>query len=451
MSTPINGDAADVSNEPPRWGRLRLPRTFAAMRHRNFRLFYFGQLVSLVGAWMQNTAQGWLVVLLAAAPGASRAQAEASANASLGLIALAQSLPVLLGGLYGGMVADRRSKRSIIVVTQSLQMALALATAALIVGGQIRVWHVVVLALLGGIVNVFDVPARQSFVIDMVGPKDLPNAIALNSSIFNAARAFGPAAAGLLIAALERSGQEAALAQCFLFNGLSFAAVIAGLLLMRGDFGARAISTASPLQQVREVRDYLKEKRAALLLIGLVAATSIFVVPYFILLPSLARFTLGVDARRFGLMMSCQGMGALAAALVIATISEAGHKGRVLTLASLAFPTLLVLLALSRNYAASCLLVALIGFALIAFLATANTLLQTSSPDRLRGRLMGVYSLILMGLTPVGSLWAGGVARVWGAPAAIAVGGVAAGAFTLLAALRYPAFRRTGRTLPESL
>lgn len=454
-------DALTACDGPPMWGRLPLPRTFAALRHRNFRLFYLGQLISLIGSWMQNTAQGWLVVLLAT-PGATLAQAatgkagagsqaEAQANLYLGLIAFAGSLPILLGSLFGGVVADRYSKRTIIIWAQAVQGVLALALTGLILGGHVQIWHVVLLALLLGITNVFDIPARQAFVIEMVGKPDLSNAIALNSSIFNAARAFGPAAAGLLIAALHSTSEETALAECFLFNGVSYLAVIAGLLMMRGDFGPKGTSADPPFVQVRQVMVYLNEKRPALLLIGLVATFSICVAPYFVLLPSLARFTLHTDARQFGLLLSCQGGGALIGALTIATLSEYKRKGRILVASSLVYPVLLVLLACNKNYIGGCVLVTVAGFAAICFLATANVLIQTSSPDNLRGRIMGVYSLILMGLTPIGSLWAGAVASRAGAPLAIGIGAGAMGVVSLLSALRYPRLGQATQTLPESL
>ena len=410
---------------------------------------------------MQNTAQGWLVVLLAT-PGVSLAQAaggridphgEAQANLYLGLIATAGSLPVLFGSLYGGVVADRASRRTIIMVAQAAQGCLALLMSGLIAQGHIQIWHVVVLAALLGVSNVFDIPARQSFVVEMVGKEDLPNAIALNSSIFNAARAFGPAAAGLLLAAFSHSRPEVALARCFLFNGLSYLAVIAGLFLMRGDFRAKQRDGAapSPLTSLREVYAYLDTHRPALLLFALVAVFSVFTAPYWVLLPSLARFTLHIDGRGFGILMSASGAGALVGALTIATTSEYAHKGRVLTGASLLFPLLLIALSQSRNFALSCGLLVTTGFTIICFLATANTLLQTSVPDSLRGRIMSVYSLILIGLTPVGSLWAGAMARIADAPTIIAVGASVVALAALATAIRYPRFRTMGRTLPPAL
>ena len=454
-------DTAPLPLSPPLiWGRFALPRTFTALRHRNFRLFYAGQLISLIGSWMQKTAEGWLVVLLAT-PGATLAQAasgktgdpkaEALANWYLALIAIANSLPILLGSLYGGVLADRYSKRTIIIWSQATQMVLMFGLSALIYFGHIQIWHVVLLALCVGITNIFDIPARQAFVVEMVGKPDLANAIALNSSIFNAARAFGPAAAGLLIAVLAGSSQQAALAECFFINAVSYLAVLVGLISMRGDFEPKGTSRESPLGQIKEVIAYLNEKRPMLLLVGLVAAFSIFVAPYFVLLPSLARFTLHTNAGAFGLLLSCQGGGALAAALLIATLSEYPRKGRILVASSLVYPVLLLLLALNRNYAVACVLLGLGGFATICFLATANALLQTSAPDNLRGRIMGVYSLILMGLTPVGSLWGGAVASRIGAPATIGIGACGLGLVSLFCALRYPRLGRAKQILPERL
>jgi MFS family permease len=433
----------------------RLPRTFAALRHQNFRLFFIGQLISLIGTWMQNTAQGWLVVLLAS-PGAALGQktageAEALASLYLGLISIANSLPILFGSLYGGVIADRYSKRTIMVLTQAAQGILAVGLAALVAYGHVQVWHIVLFALLLGVTNVFDVPARQAFVVEMVGKEDLPNAIGLNSATFNAARAFGPAVAGILLAALHGKSEEQALAQCFLLNGLSYIAVIVGLLLMRGDFSPKGTSPGSPLEATREVFAYLRERRPTLVLIVMVASFSIFATPYFILMPSLARFTLETDARQFGWLMSCQGLGAMAGALMVATLSDYPRKGRLLSAAALSFPALLLALTICRNLTLACMLMVLLGFTLISFLANANSLMQTSTPDHLRGRVMGLYAVMMMGLAPIGSLWAGAVAKLAGAPTAIAVGAVVMLLGAGFVIIRYPHFRRTGQTLPETL
>ncbi len=450
---------------------IRLPATFTALRHRDFRLFFAGQFVSLVGSWMQNTAQGWLVVLLAtpgalslaqASGGGVGADAEARAAWYLSLIATANSLPVLLGSLYGGLIADRYSKRRIVIWAQIAQGILALLLGLLVLRGNIQVWHVVGFALLFGVTNVFDIPARQAFVIEMVGKRDLSNAVALNSSLFNGARAFGPAFAGLLLGALSGRGPVEALGLCFLFNAVSFGAVIWGLFRMQTDSPPAPVTDTRPsvLSATRETFAYLNENYPLRLVIIWVAVFSLFSAAYWILLPSLARFTLGADARRFGFLMSCQGVGALIGALTVATLSESPRKGPLFIVASLTFPVLLIALSqvgrvhvLGPNHAyiAACVLVALTGYAMICFLATANGLVQSTTPDHLRGRIMGLYSLLLMGLTPLGSLWSGIIANRGGTPAAIAVGGVAIGLFALFVVVRYPAMRGMKHTLPASL
>ncbi|HVK03611.1 MAG TPA: MFS transporter, partial [Armatimonadaceae bacterium] len=451
-----NGEGTGAGDELPTWGRFRLPRTFAALRHRNFRLFYAGQFSSLIGTWMQDTARQWLVVLLAA-PGATLAQAATSgsaaaqqANLYLGMVATASSLPMLFGALYGGVIADRYSKRNIILLAQAAQMVLAFAFAYLTLAGHITVGQVLFLALLFGITTVFDVPARQSFLIEMVGKSDLPNAIALQSSIFNGARVVGPALTGILLGLLSGTDGVRALGWCFAANGVSYLAVIAGLLMMRGDFSPHPDSGGtSPLAALREVGDFLRRHRPALSLICLVTAFSLFLAPDFVLLPSLARFTLGADVAGYGMLLSFRGAGALLGALTMATLSDYPRKGRILMGAGLSFPVLEVVMAFNRSLPVAYVVSALLGFAVIMFLATANSLLQTSTPDDLRGRVMSIYSLILMGLTPVGSLWAGAVANVAGAPAAIAAGGILMGVVAVFMAIRYPALRRAGRSLPE--
>jgi len=455
---PHNGGGPTGGGEISGNRRLRLPKTFAALRHRNFRLFYAGQFASLIGTWMQDTARQWLIVLLAA-PGATLVQAAQrdsaaaqQANLYLGMVATAASLPMLFGALYGGIVADRYPKRSIILWAQAAQMVLAFTFAWLTLSGHIQIWQVLTLALLFGVTTVFDVPARQSFLVEMVGKEDLPNAIALQSSIFNGARVVGPALTGILLGLLTGGDGVRALGWCFAANGVSYLFVITGLLMMRGDFSRQGAGTAaSPLEAIREVANFLKAYRPAFLLFCLVTAFSLFMAPDFVLLPSLARFTLGADVRGYGLLLSCRGAGALIGALTMATLSTYPRKGRILMAAALTFPVLEILLALNRSLTVACILGAMIGFAVIAFLATANSLLQASSPDALRGRVMSIYSLILMGLTPVGSLWTGAVAKTAGAPAAIAAGGILMGLVALFTVFRYPALRRAGLSLPERL
>lgn len=416
--------------------------TFAALRHHNYRLFFGGQLCSLIGSWMQMTAQSWLVTLLAGGP--------KSAGYWLGLVSTVGALPMLFGSIFGGVVADRYARRTIIVCAQAAQGLLALGLALLVATGAVQLWHLPLFACLLGITNVFDIPARQSFVVEMVGKEDLPNAIGLNSSLFNTARVVGPTVATLLIAALSRSvGETKATAYCFLVNGLSYGAVIVSLLRMRGDFSPRAAGKESPLRQLREAASYLRDSPAALSLLALLVSSTLFLTAEWVLLPSLARFTLGADARRFGTLMMLKGLGALVAALTVATLSAAGKRGRMLTLAALTWPLSALAIALSRRYDLTCVLLPLLGFSVVTCLTTANTLLQTSTPDALRGRVMGVHAFILMGLTPIGSYWAGWVAGRADAPTAVALGSVAALIVAVGVIVRFPALRRADHTLSE--
>ncbi|GAB4469923.1 MAG: hypothetical protein OHK0029_42640 [Armatimonadaceae bacterium] len=236
-----------------------------------------------------------------------------------------------------------------------------------------------------GVALIFDLPARQAFVVEMVGKEDLPNAIALNSSLFNSARTFGPAIAGVLLAAFSGVSQQTALALCFLINGISYAAVIVGLRAMEGNFAPKDTEKTSPLTAVQEVFAYLKQHHGARLLVFLVAAFSLCVAPYFVLLPSLAKFSLNTDARQFGLLMSAQGAGSLVGALTIATFSGVQFKGRILMFSAVTFPFLLFALAFTKNFLLACALIVGAGFGFICFLATANAILQTTVPDELRG------------------------------------------------------------------
>jgi len=425
--------------------------TFSALRHRNFRLFFIGQFFSLVGTWMQSTAQGWLVVLLAASQNPTGETAEAQASLYLSLIAIANSLPVLLGALYGGFIADRYSKRDIILWMQIVQAILALTLAALIYYRLITIGGIILFSLLEGITLLFHLPARQAFAIEIVGKHDLPNAIALNSSLFNSARTFGPALAGLLLSALSGIHQQSAIALCFLLNGLSYLAIIVGLYRMEGDFAPKASNRLSVGAATGEVFAYLRQHDGARLLVSLVATFSLCTAPYFVLLPTLARFALQTDAKQFGWVMSAQGAGALVGALLMATFSSYPRKGRILMLSAITFPFLIVALAFTTNFMTACLLIFGAGFGFICFLSTANTVLQSTVPDELRGRVMGLYSVLLMGLTPLGSLWSGVVARLYGAPAPIAAGSLLLGVTAIVVFLRFPRFRSIEQTLPSDL
>jgi MFS family permease len=386
---------------------VSLPRrTFAALRHRNFRLFWLSQLVSLTGTWMHAVAQGWLVLELTGKP------------FWLGAVAAANSLPVLAFSLLGGVAADRLPKRSLLVASQSVSAALALGLGLLALGGHVRVWHVLVVAFLLGTANAMDLPARQSFIVEMVGREDLLNAIALNSFTFNAARVAGPAVAGAIVAA-------AGTATCFLVNAASFVPVVAALALMRGLREAPRASPGSVAAHLREGLSYLVRERRFQGLIALVAAGSFFGYPCITLLPSFARDVLGADARGYGLLMAMTGVGAIVSALALAARQRSGAGGSVVVGAGIAFGAALALFAASRSFASAVPLLIVAGAGMVAQAATANTLVQVMVPDTLRGRIMSMFTLVLMGAMPLGNIVIGALAEMIGTAAAVAAFGLA--------------------------
>lgn len=400
------------------WGR-----TFRALRHRNFRLFWTGQLVSLVGTWMQSIAQGWLVLRLT------------DSAWLLGLVSAAGSLPILFLSLPGGVAADRVDKRRLLLVTQATSMALALTLALLTATGWVRVWHIMVLAFGLGVVNAFDVPGRQSFVIELVGPDDLLNAIALNSSIFNGARIAGPALAGILIGLVGEAG-------CFLFNCLSYLAVLASLLLMELPPRNPPLTAESAWTRLVEGLRYLVAEPILLVLEGLIGLYSVFALSYVVLMPIFARDILRTDSRGFGLLMAATGVGALAGALTLASLGDFRRRGRLVMAGALALPAFLLAFSFSRSFHLSLALLVGAGWAMITHAATTNTLIQARVPDRLRGRVMSVYALMFLGMSPLGALQAGAVANALGAPAAVRIGVLLSGGAALTLFWRLPQLRR---------
>ncbi len=391
-----------------------------ALRHRNFRLFFFGQLLSLPGTWIQAVAQSWLIYRLT------------DSAVLLGLAGFASQFPVFLMAPVGGAVADRFSRHRLLLATAVASALLALTLAALTLSGRVEVWHVFVLAVLLGMVNGFDLPARQAFTVQMVGREDLPNAIALNSSAFNAARLVGPAVAGVLVAAAGEGW-------CFLVNGLSYATVLGALLAMRLEPVNRPPQTGSMLTHivdgVRYVRGHLPI-RSLLLLLGMVSVAGM---PYAVLMPVFADRILGGGPRGLGILMSCAGGGALAGALLLAARRSTSGLGDWVPWAAFGFGLGLVGFSLSRNFWLSGALLVPTGFAMMVQMAASNTLLQIMMPDALRGRVMSLYAMMFMGMAPLGALLAGGLAEVLGAPTTVAGGGV----LCMLAALWF------GRRLPR--
>ncbi len=370
--------------------------TFAALAHRNYRLWFIGQMVSLFGTWMQSTAQGYLVFQLTHSP------------AYLGYVGFAGGIPVWLFTLFGGVLADRMPRRRLLILTQSYMMLLALVLAALTFTGWVRPWHIVVLAFLLGAGNAFDAPARQAFVLEMVDRRTLGNAIALNSAMFNTAIAVGPAIGGLAYAAFGPGW-------CFSLNALSFLAVIGALAAMRLAPRRAQAAGGSAMLELRQGIAYVAGHARILLLLGIVSLTSLFGMTFATLMPAWAVRILHGDARTNGLLLSARGVGALSSALFLASSSTLA-RGKALALGLAAFPASLLAFAFLPHLAPSLALLVCVGAASILIYNAANALVQTLADDALRGRVMGLYSLSVLGLMPVGSLLAGIVAERIGEP-----------------------------------
>ncbi len=390
---------------------------FRSLRHRNFRLFFSGQLVSLIGTWMQNVGQAWLVLELT------------HSSFKLGVVSALQFLPILFLSFFTGPFIDYFPKRKIIIFTQTTLMLLAFTLALLDFIGVVQYWHVLVLATLLGIVNTIDMPARQSFIIEMVGKDDLMNAIAMNSSIFNAARAVGPAIAGILIGA-------AGTTLCFFVNGLSFLAVLWGLLLMK--FEERPVGRMPSYHLVEDIREavrYIRKKPVVMITILLVGVVSIFATNFNVLVPVFSREELNRDAAAFGFLMSSFGAGALIGAVSLAALSRSGPRPILLLGGGMSLSLFLILIGFEKSYGLTALLLALSGWSMVTFFGMANTMVQLNTDDRLRGRVMSVYTLSFGGLTPFGSLFAGSVAHVLKASLTFALGGLIAGSVFLVVIL----------------
>jgi MFS family permease len=383
-------------------------RGVAAFRHRNYRLFFSGQAISLVGTWMQQVAQAWLVLQLTHDP------------LWLGVVAAAQFIPVMIFGLFAGVLADTLPKRPTLIVVQTVMMSLAIVLAVLTATELITVPIIIVLALLLGCANAVDMPVRQSFAVEMVGREDIGNVVALNSAMFNGARIIGPAIAGITIGLVG-------VAAAFAINALSFLAVIIGLLAMR-DSELRSSpridrpqSMGAVFVHLREGFDYVRSTPLVLLAVLVVGLVSTFGMNFGVVIPTLTAETLHSDAAGYGFLMAASGVGSLLAALWLAF----GGNPRPTWMAAGAVVLGVgeVLLAVSRSYPLSMLLMVGVGFGAIAMAATANTTLQLASPDRLRGRVMSFYTTIFAGSTPIGGLLMGGIASSLGIVVAMAVGG----------------------------
>jgi MFS family permease len=381
-----------------------------ALRHRNFRLFFAGQAVSLVGLWMQSVAQAWLVLTLTDDP------------FILGIVAAAQWTPVLVLGLFGGLVADALPKRRTLIVVESLMAALAIVLGVLTFSGVVEVWMILVLAVLLGCANAVEMPVRQSFAVEMVGREDVVNAVALNSATFNAARVLGPAVAGVTIAVFDIS-------IAFFLNGISFLGVIAGLLLMRD----AELHLPPPIPRPRTARavvasvgegiTYVRRTPVVLFPVVVVGLAATIGMNFQVTIPPFARDALGGDAASFGFLMTASGLGSVAAALYLATRRR--PSAWAIAVGATVLGLGLVVTAGVPVFAVAAAALAAAGFGAIWMAANGNTLIQATVPDELRGRVVSVYTTVFAGSTPIGALIAGAIASALGPTAAIGIGGLA--------------------------
>jgi MFS family permease len=391
-----------------------------ALRHRNYRLFLTGQIISTIGTWMQSVAMPWLALQLT------------HSGFLVGLVLAVQFTPVLLGSQFGGILADRYRKRTILLATQSAFTVPAFALFLLSASGHAQYWEVLIAAAATGTINLFDVPTRQAFVIEMVGKQDLMNAIALNSSVFNGAAVIGPSVAGVIIGAVG-------VPICFLANSVSYLAAVAALLLMRNlPTVVREREAQHWRLRLAEGLAYARREPGVGLLLVVVAVFSLFAMNRLTLMPLFADEVLHVGAQGFGFLMGSMGSGALAGALTLAFVPRLGaNPSRQFWLGMLWVAALLTF-SLSRSFPLSLFTLFVAGYCQISFVATANNRIQTLTPDHLRGRVMALYAQALIGVGPIGSTQAGALATLLGPPWAMAIGAVIAGSVVVAVRLLRP-------------
>ena len=403
----------------------RRSATFAALRYPNYRRWFTGQVLSLGGSWMQSVAQGWLVYQMT------------GSSLALGAITAAGTIPTIFLMLPAGAITDRVSNRRLLMVTQVVMMISALLLAALTWLDVLQVWQIAALALVSGIAQSFDAPARLAITPKLVDDRaDLQNAIAMNSMMFNLARVAGPAIGGLVLASMGATW-------CFLINGLSFLAVLIALAGMKlPDDTGKPRSDRRIIAEIGDGLRYVWQQPVVRTLVALVGVTSLFGLSYAVLLPAYATDVLKLDAKGYGLLNAAVGIGALTGSLSVASLSRWKSKGLQLTVGSLAFPLALLCFAATRSYLLALFCLAGAGMSFVIQNATANTIIQLSAPDALRGRVMSVYTLFFFGSTPVGAMFAGAVAQRWNSTAAIVLGASVTLAFALAIVFVVPAVRK---------
>jgi len=384
---------------------IQWKQAFTALRYRNYRLWFWGQMTSLFGTWMQRTAAGFLIFELTRSP------------AYLGYAAFAMGLPTWLFMMYGGVLADRVARRTLLIITQAMMMILAIILSTLTFLHVIQAWHIIVLTFGLGVANAFDAPARQAFVRELVEREDMTNAIALNSAMFNSATSIGPAVSGVTYALVGP-------AWCFTINAVSFLAIIFTLSLMRIDSQSNPVQRNSMRSDIKEGMRYIFNHSMIRTLVGVVAATSFFGISIATLIPAWAVKILGGDATTNGVLQSARGLGALFGALTIASLGRFQFKGRLLTVGSFAFPTVLLIFSFMRWLPLSLSMLFCMGVATMLIYNLANAMIQTLVGDDLRGRVMSIYSFSFFGLMPLGSLWVGLIAEHIGEPIAVIINSV---------------------------
>jgi MFS family permease len=385
--------------------RISTVPTFRSLQHPNYRLFFFGQILSLIGTWMQSMAMSWMVYQLT------------YSSVWLGTIGFLNSIPILFFSMLGGSMADRMSKHTLIIITQVLSLIQALLLAALVLLNLVTIEIVAVLAFTLGTINAFDIPARQSFIVELVGKENLANAIALNSATFNAARIIGPAIGGLVVAGVG-------IGWCFVINAFSFVAVIAGLLMMKIPAYIPKTKQTGIYRSLEESVRYIRSDNSLVALMVLVATITIFGWSYSVLLPIFADEILNIGAVGLGNLLTAVGIGAFISAVTLASF-ESRYKARIFIYSGIGiFVVFITLFAVSSNVAVSIIALIGVGMGLVMFLATANASIQRKVPDELRGRVMGLYSLIFQGFAPFGAIGVGLLAHAVGARYAVLIGGV---------------------------
>jgi len=412
-SLPLPSPAPDAPNSGQR------ASTFRAFRNRNYRLYYGGQLISLSGTWMQTIAQALLVLEIT------------DSKIALGTVVMLQFLPITIFVLFAGVIADRVPKREFIIGTRAIAMVQAIILTALVWSGAVELWHVYVLALMLGLSNAFEQPARQAFVMEMVGREDVSNAVALNSGMFNAARLIGPGIGGFVIAAVGVKG-------AFLINSLTFIPIMAALLLMDTSklfTPERRKNIGNPLTELRDGLAYVYRTPAAMYIVIMLVFVGTFGFNFMVMLPLINRYMLGGGPIELGFLMGALGLGAVCSALVLARQERATQQ--TLFVGGVCFSAFIGAVALSQWYAVTLIALLLTGFASTAFQATANTSMQLTAPDHLRGRVMALYMLLFAGSTPIGGFLTGYMAEHLGVPAAVGICAALSGFGVLLGFLYY--------------